>query len=225
MSAIPLRLRVVLGEDNALERDAYTRLCEAIGCTVVAAKGSYEDVLTAVDRVRPDVVVTDLELPTVGRGAGFKIARHVLDTYRETGVVLISHFNEAALGDVVIRFGARRFAYLLKQSANEQLLRKAIRDAAAGRVNIDLAVMQTITDVAVDGGLLDPLTKREREVLKHVAAGWRNEAIASALHLGMKTVEKHILHIYEKLGLPAGGDYNQRVLAAQIFMRDLGSRG
>jgi DNA-binding NarL/FixJ family response regulator len=68
------------------------------------------------------------------------------------------------------------------------------------------------------GGGLDSLTRREREVLALIAAGWSNEGIREALHLSPKTVESHIHSIFLKLGLRRGAQMHARVLATRAWI-------
>jgi DNA-binding NarL/FixJ family response regulator len=68
-------------------------------------------------------------------------------------------------------------------------------------------------------GGLDTLTRREREVLALIAAGWSNEGIREALSLSPKTVESHVHSIFLKLALPRGADMHARVLATRVWLQ------
>lgn len=195
---------------------------------LVAACGSYDDLLTAVDLHRPDVVLTDIRMPPTQTDEGIRAADHIRTEYPEIGVVVLSQYVEPDYAERLFADGSDGRAYLLKERVGDIAeLSAAIRRVAAGGSVLDPSVV----DALIDGrsgnvsSVLDRLTEREREVLAEMATGGSNAAIGATLFISARSVEKHIGSIFTKLDLPETDDINRRVRAVLVYLTELqGSR-
>ena len=217
-------LRVVLAEDNLLVREGAQRLLEAqAGIELVATCGDLDGLLAAVERARPDVVITDIRMPPTGTDEGIRAAERLRTTHPEVGVVVLSQHDDPEYALALLEAGSARRAYLLKErvSRPEQLL-AAVREVARGGSVIDPRVVEAlVTQRAREAhSPLADLTAREREVLAAMAQGKTNAAIAEALVLTPRAVEKHINAIFSKLPLGQHPAADRRVTAVLLFLAE-----
>ncbi|MCM2391897.1 response regulator [Streptomyces albipurpureus] len=216
------RLRVVIAEDYYLLREGLRQLLEECRLVeVVAAVGTADELLAAVDRLRPDGVITDIRMPPGHRTEGIAAAHAIRTSHPGTGVVILSqHANESYVFDL-FQHGTDGLAYLLKERVGEldQLLR-AVREVVAGRSVIDPRIVEVLlrTHSRAADAPLAALTQRESEVLRHMAEGKTNRAIAGALHLADSTVEKHVNAVFTKLGLSEETNLHRRVSAVLAYL-------
>jgi DNA-binding NarL/FixJ family response regulator len=217
-------IRIVLADDSFLMREAIQQVFEHEGgVAVVAACEDGDALLAAVERERPDVVVTDVRMPPSGDDEGIRIARQLRATHPEIGVVVLSQYAEPRYGLDLISGGAAGRAYLLKDRVHDRgELHAAIEVVARGGSMIDPAILAQLLDA--DGRRADSplvgLTPREREVLAAMATGKSNAAIADELVLTKRAVEKHVGAIFQKLGLPDEDQVSRRVAAVLMFLSD-----
>jgi DNA-binding NarL/FixJ family response regulator len=220
----PRPLRVALADDSFLMREAIQQVFERDGAVVVVAACADGDaLLEAVERERPDVVVTDLRMPPSGDDEGIRVAQRLRSTHPEIGVVVLSQYAEPRYGLDLISAGAAGRAYLLKDRVNDRgELHAAIEVVARGGSMIDPAILSQLLDA--DGhradSPLNALTPREREVLAAMATGKSNAAIAEELVLTKRAVEKHVGAIFQKLGLPDEDQVSRRVAAVLMYLAD-----
>lgn len=176
-------MKIVIVDDHPVVREGLAAALSNRGFEIAAAFGSAEELLRG--RFEAEVVLLDLELPGMsGVEAVAKIGKPVL--------VLTAYANDEQI-DAVLRAGARGF--LLKGAAVDEIER-AIRAVAAGQTYLDPKVASRV--VALSGA--PRLSEREREVLRHVAAGRSNKEIATALAIAERTVKFHVTAIFNKLG-------------------------
>jgi DNA-binding NarL/FixJ family response regulator len=219
-----VRLRVVLAEDNLLVREGVQRLLEAQdGIELVATCGDLQGLLVAVERERPDVVITDIRMPPTGTDEGIRAAERLRTTHPEIGVVVLSQHDDPEYALALLEDGSARRAYLLKErvSRPEQLL-AAVREVARGGSVIDPRVVEAlVTQRAHEAhSPLADLTARERDVLAAMAQGKTNAAIAEALVLTPRAVEKHINALFSKLPLGQAPTADRRVTAVLLFLAE-----
>ena len=186
-------LRVVIAEDNYLVREGTRRLLEDSGAIeVVAAVGTAAELLDAVARLRPDAVVTDIRMPPGHHVEGIEAAHAIRARHPDVGVVVLSQHADEAYAFQLLRNGAAGLAYLLKERVGDldDLLR-ALRDVVAGRSAIDPQVVELL--VAHRARLAESpvsgLSPRELEVLREMAQGKSNRAIAESLSLSESAIE------------------------------------
>jgi DNA-binding NarL/FixJ family response regulator len=217
-----MAVRLVVAEDNALLRDGLTRLIAAAPDLELAGTcGSLDELLALVDKVQPDVVLTDIRMPPTGTDEGIRAAAALRDSSPGVGVVVLSQFASPAYALALFEAGSERRAYLLKDRvADVDDLLDAIRRVAEGGSVIDPKVVEELVQARRRGekSPLDFLTPRERETLGEMATGKSNAAIAAALGLSERAVEKHINSIFSKLNLTEEPDVNRRVKAVLVYL-------
>jgi DNA-binding NarL/FixJ family response regulator len=221
---VPIRL--VLAEDNYLVREGVRRLLETQPeLEVVAACGDLGELLAAVDAERPDVVVTDIRMPPGGVDEGIQAATRLRETNPEVGVVVLSQYANPSYALALLQGGSARRAYLLKERVEDlgQLV-AAIRAVAEGGSVIDAKVVEALVAESARGeqSPLNQLTPRERDVLREMAEGKNNAAIADALFLTERSVEKVIHSIFLKLGLTWETAVHKRVKAVILYLAESG---
>lgn len=192
----PQRTRVLLAEDHQVVREGLRALLAKEPSIEVV--GEAADGLQAVElaaRLAPQVVVMDLGMPGL---SGADATRRLRKTNPETQVVVLSMHDDAPTVDAALRAGAR--GYVLKGGGVEHLL-EAIRTVLRGEVYLSPGVSDYVLQgyLSAQRAPADPLTDREREILKLVAEGCTGREIAERLGLKAKTVENHRARICEKL--------------------------
>lgn len=221
-------IRVALAEDNLLVREGLRQLlATAPEIDVVAVCADGDSLLEAVAAERPDAVVTDIRMPPTNKDEGIEIAARLRQTSPGTGVVVLSQFADAAYALRLFDLGASGRAYLLKERVSdlEQLVR-AIQEVVRGGSVVDPRVVESLITARSrkKESALASLTPRETDVLAQVAEGKNNAAIAAALFLTERGVEKHINAIFSKLGLSEQIDLHRRVKAALIYLMEEGGQ-
>ena len=215
-------IRVVLADDSFIIREGVRELLASVAdLTVVAACPDLDSLRTAIEKERPDVVLTDIRMPPTNTDEGIRIAEEVRHSDHFIGVVVLSQFADAEYAIALLDKGAAGRGYLLKERLSDlDQLTNAIREVARGGSAIDPAVVENLIAARARHvrSPLAELTPREVEVLAEVAQGKNNAAIASHLHLTERAVEKHINSIFSKLGLSEEADVNRRVRATLIYL-------
>ena len=217
-------IRLVLAEDQYLVREGVRRLLEAQDDLEVAAVcDDLDSLLAAVRAERPDVVVTDIRMPPGGTDEGIQAATRLRETNPEIGVVVLSQYATPSYAVALLEGGSERRAYLLKERVSdvEQLV-GAIRTVAGGGSVMDPKVVDALVAETTrsDDSPLDDLTPRERDVLREMAAGKNNAAIAGTLFLTERSVEKVIHSIFLKLGLTWEEAVHKRVKAVVLYLAE-----
>jgi DNA-binding NarL/FixJ family response regulator len=217
-------LRIVMAEDNYLVREGTRRLLEDSGeVAVVAAVSTAGELLDAVARLRPAAVLTDIRMPPGHRTEGIEAAHAIRARHPDVGVVILSQYADEAYAFQLFKAGTAGLAYLLKERVGDldELLR-ALREAAAGRSAIDPRVVELLVAhrARLDESPVSRLSPRELDVLRGMAQGKTNRAIAEALVLSESAVEKHVNAIFGKLGLAEEPQLHRRVAAVLTFLRD-----
>jgi DNA-binding NarL/FixJ family response regulator len=217
-------IRLVLAEDHYLVREGVRRLLETRPDLEVAAVcGDLPSLLAAVAVQRPDVVITDIRMPPGGDDEGIQAANQLRETDPDIGVVLLSQYANPSYVLAFLEGGNAGRAYLLKERVKdlEQLV-AAIRAVAAGASMIDPEVVEALVAENARGeeSPLNQLTNRERDVLREMAEGKNNAAIAEALFLTERSVEKVIHSIFLKLGLTWEEMVNKRVKAVILYLAE-----
>lgn len=223
---MPERLRIVIAEDNYLVREGTRRLLEDSGeVEVIAAVSSAGELLDAVMRLHPDAVLTDIRMPPGHHIEGIEAAHAIRATYPQVGVVVLSQHAEEAYAFELLKHGTAGLAYLLKERVGDldELLR-ALREVVADRSVIDPRVVELLVAhrVRLAESPVRSLSPRELEVLRAMAEGKTNWAIAEALALSESAIEKHVNAIFSKLGLSEEPQLHRRVAAVLTFLRDVG---
>jgi DNA-binding NarL/FixJ family response regulator len=217
-------IRVVLADDHYLVREGVRRLLEnEPEIDVAAACGDLESLLTAVEEERPDVVVTDIRMPPTGLDEGIQAAERLRTSHPEVGVVVLSQYGEPGYALALLEGGTARRAYLLKERVDDVgELVGAIRTVAAGGSMIDPKVVESLVAEKgrAESSPLNELTARERDVLREMAEGKNNAAIAQTLFLTERSVEKVIHSIFLKLGIGWEPSIHKRVKAVILYLAE-----
>ena len=215
-------IRLVLAEDHYLVREGVRRLLETQpNIEIAAACGDLDSLLAAVETERPDVVVTDIRMPPGDTDEGIQAAERLRATNPEIGVVVLSQYANPTYVLALLEGGSARRAYLLKERVKDlgQLV-SAIQAVAEGGSVIDPKVVEALVaeNARAEESPLKQLTPRERDVLREMAEGKNNAAIADGLFLTERSVEKVIHSIFLKLGLTWETAVHKRVKAVILYL-------
>ena len=217
-------IRLVFAEDQYLVREGVRRLLEAHDDLEVAAVcGDLDSLLAAVEAERPDVVVTDIRMPPGGADEGIQAATRLRETNPEVGVVVLSQYATPSYALALFEGGSERRAYLLKERVSDVAqLAAAIRTVAEGGSVMDPKVVDALVaeTARVDDSPLNQLTPREGDVLREMAEGKNNAAIAGSLFLTERSVEKVIHSIFLKLDLTWEPAVHKRVKAVILYLAE-----
>jgi DNA-binding NarL/FixJ family response regulator len=215
-------MRVAIAEDGALFREGLVLLLEAAGHEVVGCVGDGDALLGIVATEQVDVAILDIRMPPEPDG-GLTTAARIRAIRPDTGLLLLSHYAETHYLMRVLEIGAERIGYRLKERvAGVQVLADTLDRIAAGEIVIEPVLAKRL--VQVPAGRADSplatLSERELDVLRLMAEGRTNSAIAKELFVSPKAVEKHIASIFGKLDLPGDQTVNhRRVLAVLAYLR------
>jgi len=214
----------VLADDHYLVREGIRRLLEAEPeIEIAAACDDYDSLLAAVEAERPDVVVTDIRMPPGRVDEGIRAAALLRETDPEIGVVVLSQYAEPSYALALLEAGTARRGYLLKERVNElaQLV-GAIKEVAEGGSVIDPKVVESLVvqKARAESSPLHSLTGRERDVLREMAEGKNNAAIARELVLTERSVENVIHSIFLKLGIGFEPSVHKRVKAVILYLAE-----
>lgn len=190
-----MTIRIVIADDHKVVRQGlrlFLRIDPELAIVGEAANGI--EALALARELKPDVVLMDVLMPGMNGIAATEAIRRELP---DTEVLALTSVLEDAPVIEVMRAGA--IGYLLKDVDGEELC-KAIRSAAAGRVQLAPEVVGLLLREFRTGGHAELLTAREREVLCLLGRGQSNREIASTLHLKEETVKTHVSKILSKIG-------------------------
>jgi DNA-binding NarL/FixJ family response regulator len=219
-------IRLVLAEDHYLVREGVRRLLETRPDLEVAAVcGDLGALLAAVEAEQPNVVITDIRMPPGGADEGIQAAERLRETNPEIGVVVLSQYANPSYVLALLEGGSAGRAYLLKERVKDlEPLVAAIHAVAEGGSMIDPKVVEALVaeNARSEESPLGQLTPRERDVLREMAEGKNNAAIAGALFLTERSVEKVIHSIFLKLGLTWETAVHKRVKAVILYLAESG---
>lgn len=193
-------MRVLVADDHSLFRDGIASLIEAAGFTVIGQVGDGQAAVEAALRLRPDLVLLDISMPQM---SGLEALRQIKAQAPEIQVVMLTVSDDDASLLQAIQLGAR--GYLLKNLNAEEFL-----DMLAGLQRGEAALTRQMTARLLNGlarqsqrqpGPAERLTPREIELLRLVAEGLPNKAIAQRLSVSENTVKYHMKNILQKLGV------------------------
>jgi DNA-binding NarL/FixJ family response regulator len=191
-------IRVLIADDHGIVRSGLRMLIERQqDMDVVAEVGDGVEAVAAAQRERPDVAVLDVSMP---RMTGIEAAREVRAHSPATRVLLLSMHDDDRYFLEGLEAGAA--GYVVKRAADTDLV-QALRTVAGGESFVSGDEQQALLRdwLAGDREPDDPLTPREREVVKLIAEAYTNRQIAETLHLSEKTVESHRANVLTKLGM------------------------
>jgi DNA-binding NarL/FixJ family response regulator len=219
---VQVAIRIVLADDHYLVREGVRRLLETEPeLEVVAVCSDFDSLLAAVRDELPDVVLTDIRMPPTGVDEGIRAAESLRETHPDVGVVVLSQYAEPRYALALLEAGTSRRAYLLKERVDDlgQLV-GAIRAVAEGGSMIDPKIVEGLVAEkrSSEESPLNTLTPRELDVLREMAEGRNNAAIAERLFLTERSVEKVIHSIFLKLDLGWEPSIHKRVKAVVVYL-------
>jgi DNA-binding NarL/FixJ family response regulator len=207
-------MRVVIAEDSVLLRAGLTRLLADAGEDVVATVDNADDLLTVVERHKPDLCVVDVRMPPTHTDDGLRAALQIRARWPAIGILVLSQYVEETYAGELLANDTAGLGYLLKDRiADVAEFLAAVRRVGEGGTALDPEVVAQLLARTRRRDPLDRLSPREREVLGLMAEGRSNNAIARALVVSDGAVEKHVSNIFTKLDLPPTEHDHRRVLA------------
>ncbi len=205
-------IRVLAVDDHAVFLEGLVTLIriEDSGIEVIGTAFNGQEALELDDRLRPDVVLLDIQMPVMD---GVEVARRIKERRPESKILMLTTFNDRKLITDALAVGAN--GYLLKDAHSEEVIR-AIKSVHDGHVLMSADVAKSLSQVPtekptpetgtvgasnVDPERIEDLTKREREVLELLSRGKSNAEISEELFLSEKTVRNYVSHIYDVLNI------------------------
>jgi DNA-binding NarL/FixJ family response regulator len=197
-------IRLLVADDHALFREGLQALLSATpGIDVVGESATGEATITLAERVQPDIILMDINMPGMN---GIEATRRILRANPTVGIIMVTMLEDDASLFSAMRAGAR--GYVLKGAHHEELL-QTVRAVASGQVlfgpSTASRIMAFFQDVEADvkpslsEEIFPELTPRELEVLELIAQGSNNSQIAKILVISDKTVRNHITNVFSKL--------------------------
>ena len=212
-------VRVIVGEDQPIVREGIVRVLEAAGIEVVSVAGDAVELLGKARAYRPDVVVTDIQMPPDHTDDGLRAAQAIRASLPGTGVLVLSQYLEDRYALDLVGDRADGVGYLLKERVGDlATFVEAVRRVASGGSWLDPLVVERMVGRRRVAGPIERLTPREREVLGLMAQGLSNQGIADQLVVTVAAVERHVTSIFAKLDLHAETQLHRRVLAVLRFL-------
>lgn len=194
-----MTIRVLIVDDHAVVRSGLKLLLDAEpDIEAVGEAGNLQDAVFRTRSLKPDVILMDVVMPGA---SGIEATPAVLKEHPEAKVLVLSMQDDPSY--VREAFAAGANGYVLKEAADKEVV-GAVREVAGGGryVHPTLGARLVAADAEERARAeADPLTEREREVLRLLALGHTNQEIAKALFLSVRTVETHRAHIMQKLRL------------------------
>jgi len=187
---------IVLADDHAMFR-AGTRMIisERSDLKVIGEAGDGLELLELLKRSTPDLIILDISMPNL---RGLEAAREIKKSYPEIKILILTMHKKEEFIYQALAAGAEGF--LLKEDAGDELV-QAIQTIRRGEKFISPLLSSKMADLALQKGQTDPLTTREREVVKLFAEGKSSKEIAELLYISVFTVRRHRDNIMRKLNL------------------------
>jgi DNA-binding NarL/FixJ family response regulator len=219
-------IRIALADDHYLVREGVRKLLETDPeIEVVAVCDDLDSLLAAVESEHPDVVLTDIRMPPRQVDEGIQAAARLRESHPDVGVVVLSQYAEPGYALALLEDGIAGRGYLLKERIDDlDQLVGAVREVAGGGSVIDPKVVEGLVaqKARAETSPLADLTARERDVLREMAEGKNNAAIAKELFLTERSVENVIHSIFVKLGIGFEPTVHKRVKAVILYLAEGG---
>jgi two-component system response regulator NreC len=213
-------ITVVLVDDHAVVRSGLRLLLDAQeDIEVVGEAGNANDAIFRARALKPDVILLDVVMPGE---SGIEVMPKLLKESADTRVLVLSMQDDPSY--VREAFAAGASGYVLKEAADEEVV-SAVREIAAGGSYVHPALGARM--VAADAqeraaAEADPLSEREREVLRLLALGHTNQEIAERLYISVRTAESHRAHIMQKLRLATRAELVRYALSQGLLAEEPG---
>jgi len=197
------KIRVIIAEDHAVVREGTRQLLEREDDIEVAGEApNGAEAVALVERVNPDVAIMDISMPVMG---GIEATKRIKEARPGTAVLILTAYDDDQY--VFALLGAGAAGYLLKDVPSAEVVR-AVRAVHAGEPVLHPAIARKLLARFAAEGQVEqpreggaPLTDRERDILRLAACGMSNSRIADRLAVSARTVQAHLTHIFDKLGV------------------------
>ena len=215
-------MKILVVDDNAILREGLAALLTGRGHDVDTARTG-DDAIAATDRGGAHgfvVVVMDIRMPPTHTDEGVRAAVSIKALRPDVGVLLLSQYAEVHWARTLLEVATSGVGYLLKDRvADVGGFIDSLQQITAGNVVLDPEVAAALVNTPrTTNSDLAQLSPRERDVLRLMAEGRSNGAIATAMFLSNGTVEKHITTVFNKLGLETSPSSHRRVLAVLRYL-------
>jgi DNA-binding NarL/FixJ family response regulator len=205
---------IILADDHVLMREGIRNIIDTVGgLKVIGEAGDGYQLLKMIKQTIPDMVILDISMPGM---RGIEAAREIKDHYPEVCILMLSMHKSQEFLAMALEAGAS--GYLLKEDTGDELLH-AIDRLRAGRTFLSTTLAKTLsTDIiaicrGTHAASADPLTARERQVLKLIAEGHTDRRIGELLFISLRTVQRHRYNIRTKLTLKHTADLVKYAIA------------
>jgi two-component system response regulator NreC len=211
-------ISVVLVDDHAVVRSGIRLLLERQDdIEVVGEAGNAKDALFRARALKPDVILLDVVMPGE---SGIEVLPRLLEESPETKVLVLSMQDDPRYVREAFAAGAQ--GYVLKEAADDEVV-SAVREIANGGryVHPTLGARMVAADAEERAAAeADPLSEREREVLRLLALGHTNQEMAEKLYISVRTAESHRAHIMQKLRLTTRAELVRYALSHGLLTDD-----
>jgi len=212
-------LRILVADDNQFMRTAYKRILDTQDdFEVVGMASDGDEALEMALDLSPDVAVLDVRMP---KKDGIAVAHYITARDPQTGIVLISAYDDLAFVSAIMKNGATRKAYILKNSLDDisELIR-VVEAVAKGQAVLDGAIVQNLMAIyrRQTAVLSTPLTDMEESVLELILEGYDESEISQSLGLPLEPVEALATSLSEKLGLAEQDSLNRSPQVVQAMV-------
>jgi DNA-binding NarL/FixJ family response regulator len=212
-------MRIVVAEDSPILRGGLVGLLEDEGHEVVAAVPDAQALRRAVLEHTPELVVSDIRMPPTHTDEGLRAAIELREADPRLRILIFSQYVETQYASRLLAGNSAGVGYLLKERVMDTKdFMDALERVAAGGAALDPEVVSQLVGSSNTRRTLDTLSPREREVLGLMAEGRSNAAIAAAMFVTERAVEKHVASIFTKLDLPVSSADHRRVLAVLRYL-------
>jgi DNA-binding NarL/FixJ family response regulator len=213
-------MRVAIAEDAPLFRELLAGMFPTLGIEVTAQSSTGCDLLAKIEVDPPDVAVVDIRM--AGESDGLDAAEMIRSRHPEMGILILSQYCDTAYAVRAASLGDRSVGYLTKDSVDLNTLREALNRIAAGESYFDPIIIQRLLERQRNTRVLNMLSDGELEILRLIAEGRSNKAIAKQLYQSPRTTEGSITEIYRKLEFDHFANketHNFRVLAVLEWLQ------
>jgi DNA-binding NarL/FixJ family response regulator len=212
-------MRVAIADDSLLIREGISRVLAASDIVICGLAGDAPELLALVEADAPDVAIIDIKMPPTYTDEGLAAAAAIRAQHPATAVLVLSQYIEADYALALLARGSEGCGYLLKDRVIHQAdLVDALERLVRGEAVVDSQLVEQLLDRHRPPNPLDELSPRERTILALMAQGLTDRGIAEQLWLSRKTVETHVRHILQKLGLAESPTRNRRVEAVLTYL-------
>lgn len=192
----PGAITIVLADDHTMMREGTRRLLEEDPALVVVGEaGDGTEAIELCRQLHPNILVLDIAMKGVN---GFTVAQMLLAASQAPAILVLTGYDQPAYVQAMLRMGIK--GYWLKSASGHEL-RQALHAVACGNRSLAPEIRRLLAEDEALPHLVEPLTSRERAVVRLLVQGLRNGEIAERLHVSVKTVETHLTSLYGKLGV------------------------